>query len=272
MKTIKLELFQAEAHFREPKVLNTDLITSLPLTPPTTIAGMLAHVYGQRFREPLDVGIVGKYESVKTDFQRIEKSEWFEDFIKDSRSRAKKISGQPDYPDYIVKSFREYKKLKHKQGVSTFEILQEGRLTVFIKSQSMDTLTALHEALQNPSYYPSLGRKEDYVEIKSVEIVDIEENVSISQKEAIVNDYILKNTYVPVDLKSDDPFFDAIAEVGTLFVIPKIYKSIDAHKRDREYLHQHYIYVGDNSRYLGGTFNRYEKTIFHWLVQIQEQR
>jgi CRISPR-associated Cas5-like protein len=269
MKAIKLDVYQQQAHFREPKILNANLITTLPLPGPTTIVGMLTHLNGKRFNEIIDIGVLGKFDSVRTDFQRIEKSEWVESYGKELVKEFKKIPGSAAIPGNVHESISEYKKRKGLQGISTFEILCEGSLTIFIKTSADDTLERLYNALKEPFYYPSLGRKEDYAEIRGVGVVDLEENVSISQKEAIENGYILKNTYVPVNLKSTDAFFDALSEVGTLYVFPGIYSDIFAQKQERKYIHRHYIHIGDNSCYLAGTFNRYQKTIFKWLVQTQ---
>lgn len=269
MKAIKLDLYQQQAHFREPKILNANLITTLPLPGPTTIVGMLTHLNGKRFNEIIDIGILGKFDSVRTDLQRIEKSEWVESYGKELIKEFKKLPGNAAVPGNALESISEYKRRKGLQGISTFEILCEGTLTIFIKTSSSEALDWLHNSLKEPSYYSSSGRKEDYAEIKGVEVVDIEENVFISQKEAIENDYILKNTYVPVNLNSTDAFFDALSEVGTLYVFPAIYRDISAPKRERKYIHRHYIHIGDNSFYLAGYFNRYQKTIFKWLVQTQ---
>lgn len=270
MKAIKLDVYQQQAHFREPKILNANLITTLPLPGPTTIVGMLTHLNGKRFNEIIDIGILGKFDSVRTDFQRIEKSEWVEKYMKELSNQSKKIPGVAAVPGNVYESLDEYKKRNPKfKGTSTFEILCEGSLTIFIKTSADDTLERLYNALKEPSYYPSLGRKEDYVEIRGIDIVDIEENIFISQKEAIENGYILKNTYVPVNLKSTDAFFDALSEVGTLYVFPGIYRDISAPKQERKYIHRHYIHIGENSCYLAGNFNRHQRTIFKWLVQTQ---
>lgn len=267
MKAIKLDIYQAQAHFREPKILNANLITTLPLPGPTTIVGMLTQLNGKRFNEIIDIGVLGKFESVRTDFQRIEKSEWVERYLKELSNQSKK-TGDNAIPAIAYESLDEYKKRTPKfKGTSTFEILCEGLLTIFIKTKTDETRDQLYNSLKTPAYYSSLGRKEDYAEIKSVDVVDVEENVPISQKEAIENGYILKNTYVPVNLKAEDPYFKALSAVGTLYVFPGVYSDISAPKQERKYSHRHYLHIGDNSFYLAGTFNRYQKTIFKWLVQ-----
>lgn len=272
MKAIKLDIYQEQAHFREPKILNVSLLTTIPLPPPTTIVGMLTHLRGQRFNEIIDIGIIGKFESVRTDFQRTERSSWLEFYIKGLTTKTKNVSFDPSLSGPHYESFQEYKKRKKLQGISTYEILYDGHLTIFIKSKQEKTLNEIYLSLKNPSYYVSLGRKEDFARIESVEIIEIEENVEISKKEAMKNDYILKNTYVPVKFKvPPDEFSESVAKIGTLYALPRIYSDIYAPKKDRKYVYHHYIHIGEQSYYLDGCFNRYQKTIFKWLVQTGEE-
>lgn len=259
MQVLRIKTFQEKAHFREPKILNDSLVCTLPLPPPTTVAGMLTYLNGERFGEKIDIAIIGKYEFKSLEFMRTEDSNWIEHY------REILIKDKSNYEHFSdFKKFRKDKKGKPMQGTSTFEVLNNLELEIFVKA-SGDLLKNLFEAVGNPSYYPCLGRKEDYVKIVDAEIVEIVEK-ELTQLEALTLDLKLQNTYIPFALESEDEFNKKISQIGSLFVFPRIYKEIDALKHERKYLHSHFLHISENSYYLGGKFNIYKNKIFQWLV------
>jgi len=258
MRVLRFKTFQEKAHFREPKVLNDNLVCSLPLPPPTTVAGMLTYLNGERLGEEIDIAIIGKYEFKSLEFMRTESSEWVESYKKEQRKK-----------DASDEHISDYKKRTGKQGTSTFEILNNLELEIFVKTQSDTLLQKLLTAVAEPSYYPALGRKEDYVKIIEAGIVEIEER-EISQLEALALDVKLQNTYVPFDLKADDEFNKKISQIGSLYVFPKTYNDINVLKHERKFLHSHYLHISENSYYLRGKFYIYQDKIFQWLVNPKE--
>lgn len=225
-KVIRAEIYQPFACYREPLVMS-GFITSLPLPPPTTIAGMLVHAMDEKFKDWIDIAVIGKAESFMVDYQR------------------------------LVKEPEKYHRTgTHEPSPARFQVLTNVNFTVFIKAGNLNKIC---DALNNPKNYLSLGRKEDTAFVpKEAEIVEIN-NIRVSLEEAIKNDIILENTYIP--------FTEENSDIGYYYRLPKRYKSLD----ERDFEFDDYLYVSDKTKFIAGEFCKFEdndkKEFFRWTVK-----
>nr|MDA3837786.1 hypothetical protein [Candidatus Delongbacteria bacterium] len=219
------------------------------------------------------------YELDEREYNRLVK------FLQEREKIIKEIRRFENQEDYSA-----FKKRNKIQGVSTFEILykkpvyqgtkKKPNLTIFIKTENKDTLTTLNYRLNDILVYSVLGRKEDYVEILSSEIVEVKKIKINSIKDAVIKRLKLQNCYIRLDLSSitkevqelseedivEQRFQNEISDMGNLYTMPRIYKDIKANKAERKYLHSHYIHIKESSRYIAGEFYIYQNQIFKWLV------
>lgn len=172
-KAVMVEIYQPFACYREPLVMS-GLITSLPLPPPTTIAGMLVHTMDKKFEDWIDIAVIGKAERFTVDYQR------------------------------LVKEPEKYHRTgTHEPSPARFQVLTDVNLTIFIKASNLERIC---NSLNNPKNYLSLGRKEDSAFVKKAEIVEIK-TIKVSLEEAIKNDIILEYTYIPFRDDSEIGYF-----------------------------------------------------------------
>lgn len=224
-KTVRAEIYQPFACYREPLVMS-GFITSLPLPPPTTIAGMLVHAMDEKFEDWIDIAVIGKAESFMVDYQR------------------------------LVKEPEKYHRTgTHKPSPARFQVLTNVNLTVFIKGGNLNKIC---DALNNPKNYLSLGRKEDTAFVpKGAEIVEVR-TIKVSLENAIKNDIILENTYIPFTKENSD--------IGYYYRLSKRYKSLD----ERDFEFDDYLYVSERSKFIAGEFCMYEnknkREFFRWMV------
>lgn len=147
-------------------------------------------------------------------------------------------------------------KNKAQNKIMNIEVLCDVTLSIFLKFSNENDFKDVYNAFKEIPYYMSLGRKEDFAvflkngDIKEVQISEEKSNLV----NAVEKNYLLKNTYIPVELKhdglkdnkNDDSYF---LDQGVLISLPKIYKDLSADKAQRKILHGHYIYVGGNGIY-----------------------
>lgn len=224
-KVVRVEIYQPFACYREPLVMS-GFITSLPLPPPTTIAGMLVHAMDEKFKDWIDIAVIGKAEGFMVDYQR------------------------------LVKEPEKYHRTgTHEPSPARFQILTNVNLTVFIK---VDNLNKICDVLNNPKNYLSLGRKEDTAFVsKNAGIVEIK-TIKVSLEDAIKNDIILENTYIP--------FTEENSDIGYYYRLPKKYKSLN----ERDFEFDDYLYVSERSKFIAGKFCMFKdndkKEFFRWTV------
>ncbi len=222
-KAIRAEIYQPFACYREPLVMS-GFITSLPLPPPTTIAGMLVHAMDNKFEDWIDISVIGKASTFMVDYQRL---------VKDPET-------------YHMKGI-------HEPSPAKIQVLIDVHLSVFIKAGNPEEVLS---ALNEPKNYLSLGRKEDTAFVKEAELVEIK-TIRVSLKEAIKNDIILENTYIP---------FVEEYDIGYYYRLPKRYKTLDR----REFEFGDYSYISDKSKFIHGNFCIYEinnsREIFRWMA------
>lgn len=69
MKVLKIELIQKNANYRVPETINNRM--TYPLPPLSTIIGSIHNCCNWTDYHEMDIGIIGKYDSITTDFKRI---------------------------------------------------------------------------------------------------------------------------------------------------------------------------------------------------------
>ena len=75
------------------------------------------------------------------------------------------------------------------KGVANVELVCENEIIIHILPEEDEDMQIIYEALKNPPMYLSLGRYEDLIDIKSVDIVNIREEDEADTKH---------NIYIPV--------------------------------------------------------------------------
>lgn len=216
MKGIKLFAIQDLVNYRKP--MSFQIKETYPLPPYSTIIGMVHNLCRYDHYEPMKISVQGKYISKTNDL----------------------------YTRYEFKNGVKYEEGRHNinvdglgisRGISTAELLSQLELLIHIVPKNQEKVEEIYSSLKNPWEYPSLGRREDLLEIKSIELVDIFE-VELDNEESLDTGYYayipLKYTYYENgDYKEskydylekiilDDAYFNGL-EIGTKMIINKDY-------------------------------------------------
>lgn len=280
-KVLLLNIKQPFAHYREPKIMQDDYIPTLNLPPATTIAGMISYLIDRKLKTEFKIGVVGTYKDKTMEFIRGEFADFFSGYEKFILNKEKNYKNSKLQEKFNVWEFYNYyKKLpKGKNKVTNrimhFEILQDIELKIFLSTKNNDLIK---NALEKPGKYLSLGRKEDFIISKDknkkiVEEVEIETIFLENKKEAIKNNLIFKNTYVPVKLR--DRNYENIIREGILYSLPQRYRDLQGEKKDRVMEYKNYVYLGKEGAYLQNVEaniykfknknDDYENVVFSWL-------
>lgn len=280
-KILMFDIYQPYAHYREPKMMQDDYIPTLNLPPATTIAGMVSYLTHRKLKSKFNIGIVGTYRKKVVDFVRGEVGDFIKGYNRLVKRNYKKLIIENESDNFEIGSYYDYYKKKVKNRVMHVEILQEVRLKIFFSCEDNELVK---NAFRNPGKYISLGRKEDFLIgakkgelVKEVEI----EHVKIEdKKDAIRNDLLFKNTYIPVALLTKNEVErkknEKVLDEGVLYSLPKTYKSFEAEKKDRVIVHGHYVFLNEKGAYIGereanvykfvNDQGREEKIVFNWLT------
>jgi CRISPR-associated Cas5-like protein len=268
-KVLLLDIEQPFAHYREPKVMQDDYIPTLNLPPATTVAGMVSYLIDRQLKTKYRIGIVGTYESKLVEFIRGEVGSFLKDYEKLIKDKQKSIQKNHEL-QLDISELYNYQKKTSKNRIMYFEVLQNVKLKIFLSTENNELVK---KALEKPLKYLSLGRKEDFIMPVNkgesfVKEIEIEKVFIENKKEAIKDDLIFKNTYIPVDIKSCKS--RNIMQEGILYSLPKIYKDLNAEKKDRVIQYGHYVYLNNNGAYLsnieGNIYrSKNENILFTWL-------
>jgi len=243
---LKLDIYQPFAHYREPKIMQDDFIPTLHLPTVTTVSGFISYLVDRQAKSVFKIGIVGTYKNKEIHFVRGEG----EDYWNKMRTFQKKMSEkQVPYSEYAA----FFKDKQAGNRIMNFEVLQDVNLTIFIHTEDNAEYKMIKDALENPTKYLSLGRKEDFFVPKKkgclVQEVTVEEVEIESKKQAIMQDLCIKNTYIPVSLNSNDEEMENRLRNGILYALPKTYKDLTGEKKDRQMIFGHYVYIDNNGYY-----------------------
>lgn len=188
-KAIRVECFQNLVNYRKPS--SFIIKESYPLPPYSTVLGMIHKACGYPRGEfhPMKVSIQGRNAgSVSELYTRYSFS-----FDTKYESGRHQICIQED-----GKNYGAFK------GVAHIELVCCNEMILHIAPSEEDFET-VYRSLQNPPVYLALGRHEDILDIRKVEIVELQE-----EEEAITNNDI----YIPVD--SDIYIGNSSATIYTL--------------------------------------------------------
>lgn len=174
MRGIKLVALQDLVNYRKP--MSFQIKESYPLPPYSTIIGMVHKLCKYESYIPMKISVQGKYISKTNDL----------------------------YTRYEFKNGAKFESGRHNvnvdgygvsRGISTAELLSQMDLIIHIVPEEQERIQEIFKCLKTPWEYPSLGRREDLLNIKSVEIVDIVE------RELEREEYLGENYYAYVPLK-----------------------------------------------------------------------
>lgn len=205
MKVIRLEIYQNLVNYKKPT--SFQLKETYPLPPYSTVIGMIHSICGFTEYNPMEISIQGDYHSKINDlYTRYEFS--------GSTFEQGRHNIQIKDKDRIYGVTR---------GVATCELLVDVNLLIHIKPNDESIIPIIYENLKNPKEYISLGRREDIVLIKNVEIVDVD--ICTFTEDRVIE----HKAYIPVEyLNVEYSNFR-----GTLYKLNKMYDKVYI-KRDTQ--------------------------------------
>ncbi len=177
-RAIRVECFQNLVNYRKPS--SFIIKESYPLPPYSTVLGMIHTVCGYP---------KGEFHSMKISIQGKNAGSVSELYTRYSFNFDTKYeAGRHQF--YFQEEDKSYGAFK---GIAHVELICNNKLILHIVPSESDFDT-VYQSLQNPLVYPALGRHEDILDIKKVEIVELRE-----EEEAIANNDI----YIPVNSTID---------------------------------------------------------------------
>lgn len=194
IKAIRLKLYQNMVNYKKPT--SFQLKETYPLPPYSTIIGMIHSACGFEEYKEMEISIQGNHYSK----------------INDLYTRYEFAGAAYEEGRHTVKLYStsngERKAYGAIRGVATAELLVDVNLIIHIKPKDHQLLKVIYDNLKCPSDYLSLGRREDFVRIDEVSLVDIEE-LELEDTEALK-----ENAYIPINMFKDD--FESSATVYKL--------------------------------------------------------
>lgn len=183
-KAVKLEIYQNLVNYKKPT--SFQLKETYPLPPPSTVIGMVHFACDYKEYIPMKVAIQGKYHSKVNDlYTRYEFAAAPYEVPKPGQQARHQV--KLDSKIYN----KSYGMMK---GISTTELLVDNILVLYICPEEQERIEEIYNAFLCPREYLSLGRREDIVQVNSVEITEIRE-VQLD------DDVTLKyDAYIPVKL------------------------------------------------------------------------
>lgn len=177
-KAIRVECFQNLANYRKPS--SFIIKESYPLPPYSTVLGMIHTACGYPRGEfhPMKISIQGKNAgSVSELYTRYSFS--FDTKYEKGRHQV-----------CIQEEEQTYGAFK---GIAHVELICNNNMILHIVP-SEDDFETVYQSLMKPAVYPALGRHEDLLDIKKVEIVELREE----EEQITMNDI-----YIPVNSGAD---------------------------------------------------------------------
>lgn len=237
LKAIKIELEQNLVNYKKPT--SFQLKESYPLPAPSTVIGMVHVACGFTVYKDMDVSISGRYASK----------------VYDLYTRYEFGGMKYEKDRHQIEAKTTNKSYGIGRGVSTAELLVDMELVLHIVPKDKSLLEIICSAFKEPNEYISLGRREDLVLIKNVEIVDLEE---VEADEKVLNENL--NYYIPLSCMEDNQV------KGTVYNLNKIYKPKSYNKTVvREWIKVKAIYCSGkktNIEYSNVFIDNYKSAVF----------
>lgn len=194
IKAIRLKLYQNMANYKKPT--SFQLKETYPLPPYSTVIGMIHNACGFEEYKDMEISIQGNHYSKINDLYT--RYEFAGATFEEGRHTVK----------LYATSNGEKKAYGAIRGVATAELLVDVNLIIHIKPKDKDLLEVIYNNLKYPKEYLSLGRREDFIRVDEVSLVDIEE-LELEDSETLK-----ENAYIPVNMFRDD--FESSATVYKL--------------------------------------------------------
>lgn len=174
-KAIRVECFQNLVNYRKPS--SFIIKESFPLPPYSTVLGMIHTACGYTEYHPMKVSIQGKNAgSISELYTRYS-------FSFDTKYESGRHQICIQDKDKTYGAFK---------GIAHVELICNNAMILHI-APSEDDLDKVYLSLSNPPVYLALGRHEDILDIRKVEIVELHE-----EEETVANNDI----YIPIDSES----------------------------------------------------------------------
>lgn len=198
-------------------------------------------------KDPIEIA-VNYFNMKKEDVEKLSKKKLNEIIKEKEKEKEKEIEKEEvlNGENYIL-----YKTKKAENRIMNYEVLSEVNLIIYLKIVDEQDFIDVKNALEEIPYYLSIGRKEDFAIFRNGDKVeDISEETEekeLSVEEAIKENIILKNTYIPTALneKNDEYFLNQ----GVLYSLPVKYRDITKDKTERKIEHSHFVYVDERGIY-----------------------
>lgn len=206
-KAIRLKLYQNMVNYKKPT--SFQLKETYPLPPYSTVIGMVHSLCDYKEYKEMEISIQGKYHSKVNDlYTRYE----FKNGMKFDSSRHQLQVGE----------------FGVSRGVSTVELLVDVELLIHIIPEDQSLVREIEKAFLYPREYPSLGRREDFVIILEVKVVDIFEE-ELEEDIELDEEY---TAYIPLKMIREESIVvdgagDGIKNRGTRYRINKNYSLSD---------------------------------------------
>ena len=208
---LRLMLHQHTAVYRNPTT--SEIVETYPLVPPSTVLGMLSTLLKKELKSgDIDISIQGDYDTVFRDFQ------WHKKYDEVLSKTTQK------------EEFYTYPLLLHS--------LYDVNMIIHIMAGD-DILQKLETIFKNPPFYPYLGRAEDLIKIKSVEIINV--------KKETTRGFDLKySAYIPLDISKKFTEKGILYRLAT-FLNP-VYLTVKNGKKQetrmvRDFIWRDYVYL-----------------------------
>ncbi len=201
-KILFLEIFQPFAQYRNPFTFY--YAQSYPLPPKSTIIGMLQNATDKYYDEQLwnlEVSAHGGFESVFWNYQSLIMGE-----IELRKSSERPVPYNQKLPLYG-------RGLKSQRYPTSQQELFNGHLYIFIKGEE-NLIEEIKSSIELPKKVLSLGRSEDVIFIKKVEVCELTE--SFVKKDI----WLTYPTYIKSKIKLNEKKFPIRNEKYPVFSVP----------------------------------------------------
>lgn len=215
MKAIRLETFQSTAHFRYPKWFKYR--QTYPLPPASTVVGFVHNMCQWTQYHPLQVSISGKYANIDKDYQTMIKG--FGNTSIDNPSK--------DFEERWCEKFNDGdKRYGFVKDPTWVEFLSYLECILHIVPENQNEIEEIYQALKYPPVFPALGRNDDLVDIKKVEIVELsDESIEAETK---LNQWLSRKSLEDVLIKDGEEF------IGTAWQFAKQYIVVNKRKGNQK--------------------------------------
>jgi len=228
-KILKLKIYQPTAHYRIPFTFVRR--HTYPIPPYSTVIGLICNILGienqedenfEKLKNGLSLAIYGKYEFLNREYL------WLRNLNKEEHSRR---FGCPE--NRIINQIPEH---PGGQIPTRIDVLEDVNLLIYIKHNDEKFLEEIKNNIKNPQKRISpihLGRAEDLVIFKEIEIVNIEKDKKPTHGRLKDYDFTWLvdpkrgEKYLDPDLNYENyqEFFDKIK--GSYHLITSFYKIVE---------------------------------------------